>query len=67
MKTVLQIVNVILRLPALFVAEIWCRTDIKTIEIPILQPYSDGNVGHSSGTHDFVVSVIYYMCKYNNL
>ena len=63
-KTILHIVNVVLRVPALFIAEIWCRTDVKTIEIPILQEFSDGSLPHSSGTHDFVVSVMYYFGKY---
>ena len=66
-ETLIKTVNVILRVPALFIAEIWLRTDPHTVSIPILHnKISDGIVDkaiHSMKTHDFAVLAAYYIGK----
>ena len=63
----IKIVNVILRVPALFIAEVWLRTDPQTISLPVLHNKINKDLVdkaiHSMKTHDFAVYAAYYSGK----
>lgn len=66
-ETILRIVNVILRIPALFILEVWLKTDPSHIRIPLLDNQNEDRKSivnsaiQSTGTHDFVVFALYYI------
>jgi len=55
-ETVIRAVNVILRVPALFIAEAWFRTDPTTVHIP----YPTGKGLGTDSTKEFFTHFAYY-------
>lgn len=56
-EKIITIINVILRVPALFIAEVWCRHDPSLFQLDYFSYISDGR-------EQLIVNVVYNLGKY---